>query len=511
MDKTVTHLAEYLERSAARAPDRPAVVNPGGSAISYGELNERAEHLAARLRAGGVVPGDRVGILLPKSIDSVVAIFAILKADAAYVPVDATAPRERIHTILHDCQVRSVVSNNAGADLFAADPEPRLQMLLLGEHSLSPERAGDPPYARRSEGLAYILYTSGSTGVPKGVMLSHANAISFIEWCSDTFTPDGNDRFSSHAPFHFDLSVFDLFVAIKHGATVFLISEEVSKSPQQLARFVAEQRLTICYATPSVLAMLVEFGGLNRLDFSALRLVLFAGEVFPVKHLRRLLELWPRPAYFNLYGPTETNVCTFWRIPPAIPPDRTTPYPIGLPCTHCDTVVLNDALAPVQPGEEGLLYVAGPAVFQGYWNRPEQTRAVLIERAGRRWYNTGDVVREDNDGSLLYLGRRDRMVKRRGYRVELGEIESALYRHPEIREVATTAQADANAGIKIVAHVVPRSGAKPTIISLKQFCAQQLPAYMVPDVFAFRDALPHTSTDKIDYQTLARALGAPGA
>jgi acyl-CoA synthetase (AMP-forming)/AMP-acid ligase II len=231
--------------------------------------------------------------------------------------------------------------------------------------------------------------------------------------------------------------------------------------------------------------------------------VLFAGEVFPVKHLRLVTELWPQAAYYNLYGPTETNVCTFAEIPLPVPGERTVPYPIGWPCSHCDARVLDDGVE-VPAGEEGLLYIAGPSVFRGYWNRPEQNARAFTERDGRRWYNTGDVVRLDSTHGYLYVGRRDRMVKRRGYRIELGEIEKGIYQHPSIEEAAVVGAAD-DAGVRIIAFLsASRALQRPTIIELKTFCARNLPSYMSPDVFTFLDRLPRTSTNKVDYQELSR-------
>jgi acyl-coenzyme A synthetase/AMP-(fatty) acid ligase len=246
-------------------------------------------------------------------------------------------------------------------------------------------------------------------------------------------------------------------------------------------------------------------------DCSALRLVLFAGEVFPVKHLRRLTGLWPVPAYYNLYGPTETNVVTFARIPMPIPEDRAEPYPIGHLCSHCEGLVLDGDGREVVRGGEGLLYIAGRSVFAGYWNRPEQNAAVFLDREARRWYNTGDVVREDDRDGFVYLGRRDRMVKRRGYRIELGEIERGLYQHPLVGEAAVIAVPDESSGVRVIAYLSARGGERPSIIEMKRFCAAQLPSYMSPDAFVFLDGLPRTSTDKVDYQALGRLAGPPGA
>jgi amino acid adenylation domain-containing protein len=523
MTDTSLTLIDYLEATAARFPDRTALVDPFGRELTYAELNERANRVAGYLRAHGVRPGDRVGVILRKSEAAVIALFATMKAGAAYVPADYTAPVERNTRILTDCRVRVAFLDAACAGVCADLARDEMWRVIVAPGETAPLPSGMPgwneavthaPATERVDlepsDLAYILYTSGSTGIPKGVMLTHDNATSFVDWCSSVFEPTEDDRFSSHAPFHFDLSVLDIYVPVKHGSTLFLVGEELGKTPKELAQFIANHRLTVWYSTPSILSLLAQFGDLPALDCSRLRIVLFAGEVFPVKHLSALKRLWPHPVYYNLYGPTETNVCTFARIPDTIPDDRTTPYPIGPACAHCVPLVLDEQHREVTPGEEGLLYIAGRSVFQGYWNRPVENAAAFIERGGQRWYNTGDVVVEDPRDGFIYRGRRDRMVKRRGYRIELGEIERGLYRHEQIREVAVIAVPDDAAGVRVIANMSTHGEARPSIIELKSFCANHLPSYMSPDVFKFFDTLPRTSTDKVDYQAL-RALANPQA
>jgi amino acid adenylation domain-containing protein len=521
-------VVDYVEASTARFADRTAIVDPAGWSLTYRELDERANRIAGFLVARGVKPGDRVGVIVPKGAHAITAFIGIMKARAAYVPADYAAPASRNRTILADCEVKVAFLAPGCASILSEWPAGRTMpsaVVFVGQ--APPAAATTPPATftweqavghaparvdgRASSDLAYILYTSGSTGVPKGVMLSHENAMAFVDWCSDTFTPVQSDRFSSHAPFHFDLSILDIYVPLKHGASIHIISEELGKAPKELARFAAESRLTVWYSTPSILALLVEFGELARHDFTALRLVLFAGEVFPVKHLRELTRRWPWAAYYNLYGPTETNVCTFARIPLPVPDERATPYPIGWPCSHCFTKVLDgDGAAEAAPGGEGLLYVGGPSVFPGYWNRPEQNALAFLERDGRRWYNTGDVVRLEAADGYIYLGRRDRMVKRRGYRIELGEIERGLYEHASILEAGVISVPDEAAGVRIIAYLAARAHPRPSIIEMKAFCAGHLPSYMSPDVFRFLEALPRTSTDKIDYQSLTRLAEDPG-
>jgi len=512
-------LHDSLAASARRRPDHPAVEDLAGGSVTYGALDALADRLRDRLARWGAASGDRVGFWLPKSIDSVASLFGILKAGAAYVPVDPGAPAWRGAYVLHDCRVKAVVVEKGFVEGLVAElaklgaPPPRL-LVLDGAGggralaaALDAEDAADPapPAATARPGPdepAYILYTSGSTGKPKGVTLSHRHAAAFVDWCSEALRPADDDRFSSHAPFHFDLSILDLHVPAKHGATVVLFGEDVGKEPARLAPAIAEKRITMWYSTPSILALLVQYGRLEGRDWGALRVVNFAGEVFPVKHLRALQRHWPHPRYLNLYGPTETNVCTWYEVPGPVPEDRTEPYPIGKPCSHCRARVVDAAGRDVPRGDEGELVIAGPAVLTKYWNLPELTaKAFFVDAAGERWYRTGDLVVEAPDGNYAFNGRRDRMVKRRGYRVELGEIEAGLYRHGAVKEAAAIALEDRDGGVRIKAFV-HCPGEPPSIIELKRHCAEVLPAYMIPDLVVPHGPLPKTSTDKIDYQRL---------
>ncbi|MGB8330061.1 MAG: amino acid adenylation domain-containing protein, partial [Polyangiales bacterium] len=479
-------LHEYFVESARQWPDLTAVVEPGQGAITYGELAALSDRLRDRLCALGVSPGDRVGIYVRKSIDAVAVIYGILKAGAAYVPVDPGAPVTRNAYILQNCAVRVVVLEvrfeaKVRAELDALGAAPTILSIgdagggtglreSLDEADASRPLAGVSTVFPAPDDLAYILYTSGSTGKPKGVMLSHENGASFVDWCSEVFAPRPADRFSSHAPFHFDLSILDIHVALKHGATLVLVGEEIGKDPERLAALMADERISIWYSAPSILALLAQYGKLEGRDYRALRTVLFAGEVFPIRHLRSLCKLLPQRRYFNLYGPTETNVCTFYEVPTPIPEDRVVPVPIGISCSHLECKVVDPEGREVARGEEGELYVAGRGVMQGYWALPDQTsRAFLTDDAGRRWYKTGDIVIEAPNGNYTYLGRRDRMVKRRGYRVELGEIEVALYRHPAIKEAAVIAVTDEEAGVRISAFLSCREPKHPSLIEMKRF------------------------------------------
>ena len=282
-----------------------------------------------------------------------------------------------------------------------------------------------------------------------------------------------------------------------------LVDEAVGKDPLRLAPWISNKRISVWYSTPSILSFLAQYGRLEDYEFTDLRFVLFAGEVFPIKHLRMLKDLLPKPRYLNLYGPTETNVCTYFEIPAAIPMDQAKPFPIGVACSHYRIRVVDEEGQDVERGQTGELIAAGRGVMQGYWNLPDRTaNAFLVDSFGERWYKTGDVVVQDDEGNYIYLSRRDRMVKKRGYRVELGEIEAGLYKHPDVKEAGVIAFSNDENGVQIKAFLSFKEGQSPSRIELKRFCSENLPNYMIPDFFTFMDSLPKTSTDKLDYQTL---------
>ena len=525
-------LHHLLEKSAKHYPNKPASTCKNRS-ISYQELESASNQLAHVLRMHGVERGDRVGLYLSKCLESVVAIFGILKAGAVYVPLDPSAPVRRLGSIIGNCKVKALIASEKKiADLTQLSPLPSsIQCLVLvdarrtirepiflGARTVTWEEVlrsplNLPPVGHQSEhDLAYILYTSGSTGEPKGVMISHRASLSFVNWAHDCFKIQTHDRVSNHAPLHFDLSIFDIFATIKAGATLYVVPEELSVFPIDLANFIEEQRITTWYSVPSVLTKLVLHGNLERHQFSELRTVLFAGEVFPVKYLRQLKNLIPRAEFYNLYGPTETNVCTYYQVKD-IPADRTEPFPIGKACANAEVFALNDRREIAAQGEAGELYVRGESLMNGYWAMPGATQEVLVPHSflesgsEKMVYRTGDLVKLDQDGNYHFLGRRDNMVKSRGYRIELGEIETALYSHPKVEEAAVISIPDEEVGNRILAVVAMKNADGSAQIELKRFCAERIPKYMVPDTIEIRPVLPKTSTGKIDKALLLGEIG----
>jgi amino acid adenylation domain-containing protein len=520
-------LPQILGETAARDGGRAALVMDGRT-ITYAELEAESNRFARSLIRRGIGRTDRVALWLPKSIETVVAIYGIMKAGAAYVPIDPGAPEARMRYIARDCSIAGLITlrerngalNSAFADgapmkrVWYADVQDGEAPSISGNPgiswlSLADESADELDCPARADDLAYILYTSGSTGEPKGVMLSHRNALSFVNWAADTFAISAEDRLANHAPFHFDLSIFDLYVGARAGATVFPVSSRIAAFPAATAKQWSEQKLTVWYTTPSTLALMLTRGGLATTDLSALRLLLFAGEVFPLKYVKALMALAPHARFANLYGPTETNVCTWYEV--SSPPDGNSPLPIGRACSNCELYILDEELRPVAEGQAGELWVSGETVMQGYWARPERTALTLksIEvRPGLivRAYNTGDLVRMRSDENLEFLGRRDHQIKTRGYRVELGEIESVLYNHPAVDEAVVVALPDETIGLRLVAVVVPKQNAELSKLGLQQHCADALPRYMVPGWVEFRTNLPRTNSGKVDRRTVEESL-----
>jgi amino acid adenylation domain-containing protein len=515
-------LQQLLMRSAALYPEKAAVWARGRS-LTYRELEERSNQLAHLLRERGVKKGDRVGLFFPKCVESLVCMFGVLKAGGVYVPLDPLAPPDRIGYIIGNCGIRVLLTNREKRNLLDHTVLESLDFCvmtdqsgangsgktvvpwaLLAEH---PETSA-PAVTLTETDLAYILYTSGSTGRPKGVLLSHQNALTFVEWCAGEFKLKSEDRLSNHAPLHFDLSVFDVYNSIEAGATVYLVTEDLAPFPTTLAKFIEDQAITVWYSVPSALTLLLLHGKLDPGKISKLHTILFAGEVFPMKYLRQWTDLLPRVDFYNLYGPTETNVCTYHKV------DRKSlttmeKLPIGIACENTEVFAVDDKDQVVtQPGETGELYVRGPSVTYGYWGDQEKTRQMVVPNRFQshfeeKVYRTGDLVSLGEDGSYQFLGRRDSMIKSRGYRIELGEIESALLSHPGVREAAAVAIPDEILGNRIKAVIAAHTAQDLKAAELQNYCAARIPKYMIPEHIEFRESLPKTSTGKIDRVRLA--------
>jgi amino acid adenylation domain-containing protein len=516
-------LQQLLTESAMRHAERAAVWARERT-LSYRELNERSNQLAHFLRKQGVKKGDRIGLFFPKAVESVVAMFGALKAGAVYVPLDPQQPAERISYIINNCGIKGLITSQDRLRVLDPAAIPSVKFALL-THELtngSPRpntfawstlknfpAFDSPALQATTTDLAYILYTSGSTGRPKGVMLSHQNALTFVEWCAEMFQISSEDRVSNHAPLHFDLSVFDVYNSVKAGATLYMVPDELAVFPASLVNWIEKQQITVWYSVPSALVHLVLHGNLDAEKLRQLRLILFAGEVFPQKYLKRLAELLPDVELYNLYGPTETNVCTYYRVDRAKLPSMDK-LPIGRACANTEVFAVDEHDRIVGVGGVGELYVRGPGVTPGYWGDPEKTRKMCVPNrfqpnSEEKVYRTGDLVSPDENGDYYFLGRRDSQIKSRGYRIELGEIEAALLSHAGVCEAAAVAVPDDEIGNRIKAFVAPHNAGSVTAVELQQHCATRVPKYMIPEFIELCEGLPKTSTGKIDRVRLAQS------
>lgn len=473
-------------------PDAPAIIEED-RVTSFRELFEQAASLAVRFVECGVQKQDRIALVLPKTTEAIVSVFASLLAGAVYVPIHPQWPKERIEATLADCGARLVIEGDDSSPPRITDREtggsipwhaPDIYPDIYGEGRLRQADPGDP---------ALILFTSGSTGQPKGVVLSHRAVSTFVKWSAREFQICSTDRIACPSPLSFDLSTFDIFNMALCGAACVIVPGHSVWMPRFLVQFVREAGITCWYSVPSILSGMLEEGRLAQHDYPDLRVILFAGEVFRVADVAHLLAAAPQAVCANLYGPTETNVVTWCRVPHGF--DGSQPLPIGRPCPYAGVTI--DATS-------GELLAGGDSLMSGYWNRPEDTQSAFVTLEGKRYYRTGDRVSQAPDGNYLFQGRLDRQVKRRGFRIELGEIETALAGGEDILEAAAVAVEDEKTGTAIIAFVRARSGGAVTLIGAKAHCARTLPLYMVPDHIVFLDAIPKGNRGKIDYIALSK-------
>lgn len=523
-------LHHLLVASAEKYPDKEAVIDNGNS-LTYSELDLKSGQLSQSLARWGVKAGDRVGIMLENSIESIVSLFGILKAGAAYVPIDPLAPSARIGHIVNNCEIKVLVTSteHAAKNILNTHDSSSLQIILLvdqGANQLRGQFKGLEIYSLEmlpsyvfedalSLGIsdtspAYILHTSGSSGMPKGVVITHQNSLAFVDMAADFFAISDDDRLASHAPLHFDLSVFDIFVAVRAGATIVLVPANLAVFPIKLSQFISDAKVTVWNSVASVLSLLAGRGGISAYPFDALRLVLFSGDTLPVKYLRVVKGCFSNARFFNIYGQTEANSSTFYPIG-MIPPGGDWKIPIGKPFPNFDVFALDENNTSVtRPGEIGELYINSSTVALGYWRDENKTSESFVfdprsKLSMGKVYKTGDLVRVESNGDYVFVGRKDRQIKSRGYRIQLDEIESILKNHPSVKETAVIAIPDELVGCRLSAYVSPVEDIKLTDMDIFDHCSMFLPEYMIPENIEFRDSLPRTATGKIDRNLLERS------
>lgn len=495
--------------------------------VSYAALGERVESLA-RAFADRLPGGSRVAIHALKSIDTVVTMLACLRAGFAYVPVDPGAPIERRRTIVTKSKASALVFDAACARTWPDIESVCALAVRIGDHEAQGTRAVTLHELESkacdgsqvafddvdAEAFAYILFTSGSTGEPKGAPITQRNAAAFVQWGCDYFDIGPSDRVAVHAPLHFDLPVFDLYVTFARGGTVILIDERTVLFPEALAALLERQRVTVLYAVPSALVRMVQRRDKTVVPLGDIRLLLYAGEEFQLPALRRFLPIVPNARVFNLYGPIETNVVTVHEVARERL-DAVERIPLGHPIAGTTITLLDDELRPVtHTDREGEITVFGPSVFPGYLNAEDPERNVatapippdVFPPGAARGYRTGDYAKYDSEGRLLFLGRRDSLIKTRGFRVELGDVEANMSRHTSVRQAAAIAVPHSEYGNVIFAFVVLAPGRDEDEARLLAWCRSNLPSAMVPTRVFVRAELPSTSTGKIARRVLAEQV-----
>jgi amino acid adenylation domain-containing protein len=520
-EKLIYLIPHGIDRSAEHFPDKEAF-RFSGQSLTYAQLVRRSNALARMLQEQGVTRRDRVGIYLNKSLESAVSVYGIMKAGAAYVPLDPLAPVSRLAFVLQDCQIRHLVSEEgkrANLQAMAQDGVALDSVVGLSGQNDLPFReitwadveampGESPPQVTLVEhDLAYIMYTSGSTGTPKGLMHTHYSGLSYAQMSISTYDVDHQDKLSNHSPLHFDMSTFDYFSGPIAGATTVIIPEEYTKLPASLSKLMETEGLTIWYSVPFALIQLLLRGVLEERDLSRLRWVLFGGEPFPPKHLRALMAKWPQARFSNVYGPAEVNQCTYYHVPP-IPEDSDEQIPIGQMCDDAEGLVVDADDQAVSPGQVGELLVRAPTMMRGYWGRPELNQKVFYRRSVFPDYEevflrTGDLVRLRQDGKNYdFLGRKDRQIKTRGYRVELDEIEAALLSHAGVEEAAAFAVPDSEGSQQIEAAIILKTEAAQASLDLTKHVSGLLPWYAVPGKINVLGSFPRTTSGKIDRRRL---------
>ncbi|MFI6099300.1 amino acid adenylation domain-containing protein [Lentzea sp. NPDC051213] len=480
-------LPELFEQRVRECPDAVAVTCDG-TELTYRGLNERANRVAHDLIARGIGPEDLVAVVLPRSLDLVVALLGVLKAGAAYLPVDPSYPQARIDYLLADAKPRHVLT-----DVVGTGP------------------ATDPEVARHPEHPAYVIYTSGSTGQPKGVVVPHGNVVRLFTATDHWFGFEAQDVWTLFHSFAFDFSVWEIWGPLLHGGKLVVVPHDVSRSPSDFLDLLARERVTVLNQTPSAFYQLVEADQERPGRALALRYVVFGGEALDLPRLRDWYALHAddAPRLVNMYGITETTVHVSFRalgVADAVP-GAASAIGVGIPDLRVH--VLDQALRPVPPGTAGEMYVSGAGLARGYLGRHGLTAERFVADPfglpGSRMYRTGDVARLRPDGSLDYLGRADHQVKIRGFRVELGEIEAAVATHPGVAHSAVLLREDRPGHRMLVAYVVPNGDAAVNTVVLRRHVGDLLPEHLVPGAFVVLDHLPLTQNGKLD----RRALPAP--
>lgn len=516
-------LQNWISTQAERRPDAVAIAMEGRE-LTYAGLEESTNRLARLLKAAGCRKGDRVCFAIPKSPAAIVAIGGILKADCIHVPVDIACPAPRISKVLRSSEPRYILGVGSSAsllsDVFSQDglgksvrvgwmdsssPQTRSFQPEFTLEDIDSFSAAPLDYENDANAPAHILFTSGSSGDPKGVVITHSNVSCFVEWATRYFAMVESDRISCHSPLHFDLSTFDIFGALAVGAQLHLVPPQLSLFPNKLAEFIRGSHLTQWFSVPSVLTYMAKFDAVKFNDFPDLRHLLWCGEVLPTPALIYWMQRLPRVTFTNLYGPTEATIASSYYRVPECPKSALETIPIGTSCDGEELLVLDCHRRPVRKGEVGDLYLRGVGLSPGYWANPEATASAFFSYAGNdRIYRTGDLARVGTDDLVYFVGREDTQIKSRGYRIELGEIEISLHSFPELKHSAVVSIPTEGFETNVIccAYVVAQGKAPVSSAGIRRKLSSLLPSYMVPSRWMELQKLPENGNGKIDRRKL---------
>jgi amino acid adenylation domain-containing protein len=521
-------LHDLVSTQAQRTPEAAAVVMRD-EAITYAALEERSNRLAHLLIGLGCKRGDRVCLVLPKGLPAIVGMLAALKAGVAYVPVDPESPPVRVDRIVAACEPRAILADESSRTLLDALADirrlPTVVALtvepLVGRSFAAANRLGDlaalpasrPDVAASAEDMAHILFTSGSTGVPKGVVIAHRNVIAFLDWACEYFDIRAHERLSGHSPLHFDLSTFDVYGSLSRGATLHMVPPQINLLPAKMAGFIREAELDQWFSVPSILTYMAKFDVVRQDDFPRLKRLLWCGEAMPTPTLMYWMHKLPHVRFTNLYGPTEATIASSYYTVETRPGDARAEIPIGRACAGEQLLVLDAELRPTPPGVIGEIYIGGVGLSPGYWRDPQKTSAAFLENAAQHAgpiYRTGDLGRLGEDGLVYCLGRIDSQIKSRGHRIELGEIETALHTLTYLREAAVVGvDLGGFEGTAVCCAYAPAQGDPPPT-QLRRDLNALLPRYMLPTRWRAVERLPKNANGKVDRPAIRRLFEEEG-
>jgi amino acid adenylation domain-containing protein len=515
-------LSRLAMDAAHRRADAPAI-RRDDETLSYGQLARRANGLARVLVSAGLERGDRVAVWLGRDVRVPVSFHGTFVAGGTLVPIDPKSPLDQVTAIVRATGATHLVTEASRAEdvlrVLADCPGVRQVVGLDADavgivpcsswRAVAEEESDSPPDVRVIElDPAYILHTSGSTGQPKLILHTHYSAMSFVDWAVEEYGLTSRDRLTNHSSHHTCFATFDFYAAAGAGATTVMLTPAALLMPGTLSALLEREGVTVWYSVPAALVQLSLRGDLESRDLGALRWVLFAGETFPGRHLRRLREQLPRARFSHVYGSTEVNVCTCFHLPAGeLPPGA---LPIGRACSTSRTLVADASMQPVSDGEVGDLFVRGSTLMSAYWDDPERSRQALVQRPDREaidgvYYRTGDRARVLPDGNLAFVARADRQVKIRGHRVELDEVEGALLSLSTVDEAAAFTVPDAEGSSALHAAVVTGGGSQPDGRTLRGELRAILPPHALPSRIIFVESMPRTPTGKVDVRALIAA------